>query len=138
MQTEIMRVCTHILEIKSSINFNKIYTIVGSNVSREELDELMEDAQNQLSAEQLNALRQTLDIMDEQRTPPRIVEDADDYIHTSDSTSHRMQRYVDQKSTLSNDSDWSDDHSEKYFTGSEETSGGEKGDSALEDDDMEW
>lgn len=97
----------------------------------EDIDELMEDAENPPNAEELTALRQTLDAMEQQRTPTRVDEDPDDYIFTSDSTFLRMKRYVDQRSTNSNDPDWADDHSENYFTGSEETSGGEK-----EDQDM--
>lgn len=103
----------------------------------EEIDELMEDAQNPFNIVELTALRQTLDAMDQQRTPPRVVEDPDDYIFTSDSTDLRLQRYVDQKSTQSNDPDWSDEQSEKYFTGSEETSGGEKDDAELIEGDTE-
>lgn len=106
----------------------------GNTVSQEELDELMEEAGNPLEIEELTALRQTLDVMQQQRTPPGSDEDSDDYIYTSDSTKLRLQRYVDQRNTLTNDPDWTDDQSVYLFTGSEDTSGGEKDDSGLLDE----
>lgn len=115
-----------------------MYTNTGSNVSKDEIDELMEDAQNPPNTDELTALRQTLDAMVQQRTPPpRVVEDPDDFIYTSDSTELRLQRYVDQKCTQTNDPDWSDEQSVEYFTGSEETSGGEKDDLEMLDGDTE-
>lgn len=94
----------------------------------------MEEAENAPNAEELTALRLTLDVQEQQRTPTRLDEDPDDYIFTSDSTFLRLKRYVDQRSSHSNDPDWGDDHSENYFTGSEETSGGEKEDHDMAED----
>lgn len=103
----------------------------------EEIEELMEDAEDHPSNDELMELSQTLNAVGQQRTPPRVYENLDDYVFTSDSTLLRMQRYADQNSSSSNDADYEEEMSDTYFTGSEDTSGGEKLDFDLPGDDSD-
>lgn len=100
----------------------------------EEIEELMEEAENPPSNDDLADLGHKLHVLEQQSTPPRVVEDPDDYILTSDSTLLRMQRYSEQNSSSSNDPEWGEEMSDNYYTGSEETSGGEKLDFDLPED----
>lgn len=111
--------------------------LIGANISMEEIEELMDDAEDHPSNEEIMELSQTLDAVGQQRTPPRVIENGDDYIYTSDTTLRRMERYADQNSSTSNDPDYSDEMSGTYFTGSEETSGGEKLDCDLTDEEID-
>lgn len=99
------------------------------------MEGLLEEAEEHPSNEEIMELSQTLYAVGQQRTPPRVLENPEDYVITSDTTLLRMQRYADQNSSSSNDPDYLEDMSDVYFTGSEDTSGGEKLDCDLSEED---
>lgn len=127
------------LQKKSKLKDTNVFIdCAGDNISMEEIEELMDDADGPPSNEELMVLSHELDAEGQHRTPPRVLENQDDYVYTSDSTLLRMQRYSDQNSSSSNDPEYYEEMTaDTYFTGSEETSGGEHLDCDLTEEETE-
>lgn len=100
--------------------------IIANEISEDEEQALLADANNPPDEEALNLLKRSLEMQSNQGTPSSSTEmDSDDQLVTNETTWTRLKRYA-ANAWSSADSDWDSDNSDRHFTGSDDTSGGIK------------